>query len=61
MNRDQTKGRIEAAKGRAQETIGKINGDKNLENRGRIQNLLGRARAAYGTLKANIINPKTPG
>jgi uncharacterized protein YjbJ (UPF0337 family) len=60
MNRDQTRGRIEAAKGKAQETIGKVKGDKNLETKGKIQKDLGRARAAYGNLQANIKNPKTP-
>jgi uncharacterized protein YjbJ (UPF0337 family) len=61
MNRNQTKGRIEAAKGKAQETIGKISGDKNLENKGRIQKDLGRARAAYGNEQENINHPKASG
>jgi uncharacterized protein YjbJ (UPF0337 family) len=60
MNRDQTRGRIEEAKGKAQETIGKVKGDKNLEHRGKIQKDLGKAQAAYGNLQANIKKAKTP-
>jgi uncharacterized protein YjbJ (UPF0337 family) len=60
MNRDQTRGRIEEAKGKAHETIGKVKGDKNLENRGKIQKDLGKAQAAYGNLQANIKKAKTP-
>jgi uncharacterized protein YjbJ (UPF0337 family) len=54
MNRNQKKGRIEAAKGKAQETIGQVKGDKNLERKGQLQKDLGRAQAAYGTLQENI-------
>ncbi len=56
MNRDQTKGRIEAAKGKARETVGRVKGNANLEQKGRLQKYLGRAQAAYGNLKERIKN-----
>jgi uncharacterized protein YjbJ (UPF0337 family) len=56
VNRDQSKGRIEAANGRAREIIGKVKGNEGLEQKGRIQKYLGRARAAYGNLQERIKN-----
>ena len=54
MNRDQTKGRIEQANGQAKETIGKIKGDKKLEQKGKTQKDLGRAQAQYGDHQEHI-------
>jgi uncharacterized protein YjbJ (UPF0337 family) len=59
MNRDQAKGRIEQAAGKARETIGKVKGNKNLERKGKLQKDLGRARAVYGNSQEDIKNPKT--
>lgn len=56
MNRDQSKGRIKAANGGARETIGRVKGNANLEQKGRLQKYLGRAQAAYGNLKERIKN-----
>jgi uncharacterized protein YjbJ (UPF0337 family) len=61
MNRDQAKGRIEQASGKARETIGKVKGDKNLERKGKLQKDLGRARAVYGNTQEDIKNAKTSG
>ena len=58
MNRDQSKGRIEAASGRAREIIGKVKGNEGLEQKGKRQKDLGRARAAYGNLQEKIKNTK---
>jgi len=56
MNRDQSKGRIEAASGRAREIIGRVKGNEGLEQKGKRQKDLGRARAAYGNLQEKIKN-----
>jgi uncharacterized protein YjbJ (UPF0337 family) len=54
MNKDQTEGRVEEVKGKVKEVAGKITGDKDLEHKGKIQNLKGQAQAVYGDLKADI-------
>jgi uncharacterized protein YjbJ (UPF0337 family) len=59
MNRDQSKGRIEEAHGKAQETIGKVKGDKNLELKGKRQKDLGKAQAQYGDLQESIKNTRS--
>jgi uncharacterized protein YjbJ (UPF0337 family) len=56
MNKDQTHGRIEEAKGKVKEVAGKVVGNKNLEIKGRIQNTNGKAQAAFGDVKNNIKN-----
>ena len=58
MNRDQSKGRIQAANGKARETIGQVKGNANLEQKGKLQKYLGRAQAAYGNLKERIMNAR---
>jgi uncharacterized protein YjbJ (UPF0337 family) len=58
MNKDQSKGRIEAASGRAREIIGRVKGNEGLEQKGKRQKDLGRARAAYGNLQEKIKNTK---
>ena len=58
MNRDQSKGRIQAANGRARETVGRVKGNTDLEQKGKLQKDLGRAQAAYGDLKERIKNAK---
>jgi uncharacterized protein YjbJ (UPF0337 family) len=54
MNKDQTKGRIEEAKGKIKEIAGQVVGDKDLELKGKIQNTGGKAQAAYGDVKADL-------
>jgi uncharacterized protein YjbJ (UPF0337 family) len=58
MNRDQSKGRIQAANGKARETIGKVTGNDGLEKKGKLQKDLGRAQAAYGDLQEKIKTTK---
>jgi uncharacterized protein YjbJ (UPF0337 family) len=58
MNRDQSKGRIQAANGKAREAIGRIKGNEGLEQKGKIQKDLGRAQAAYGDLQEKIKSAK---
>lgn len=56
MNKDQTKGRVEEVKGKVKEVAGKVTGNKELEHKGRIQNLKGQAQAGLGDLKSDIKN-----
>jgi uncharacterized protein YjbJ (UPF0337 family) len=58
MNRDQSKGRIEAANGRAREIVGRVKGNEGLEQKGKRQKDLGRARVAYGNLQEKIKNTR---
>lgn len=54
MNKDQAKGRIEEAKGKVKEVAGKVSGNKNLEQKGKFQNIRGKIQAGYGDLKEDI-------
>ncbi|MDD5176367.1 MAG: CsbD family protein [Sterolibacterium sp.] len=54
MNKDQAKGRIEEAKGKVKEVAGKVIGNKDLEQKGKVQNLGGKVQAGYGDLKEDI-------
>ncbi len=53
-NKDQVKGRVNEAKGKVREVAGRIVGDKTMENKGKLQNVVGKAQAAYGDTKADI-------
>jgi uncharacterized protein YjbJ (UPF0337 family) len=54
MNKDQVKGRAEEAKGKVKEVAGRISGDKELEQKGKLQNVGGKIQAGYGDLKKDI-------
>ena len=54
MNKDQTKGRIDQAKGKGKELAGKAVGNKELEQKGKAQKIGGKAQAGYGDLKKEI-------
>ncbi len=51
MNKDQVEGRINEAEGKAKEVVGKIVGNKELEQNGKIEKVLGEVQAGYGDLK----------
>ena len=51
MNKDQVKGRFEETKGKVKEVAGTITGNKDLEQKGKIQNLGGKIEAGFGDLK----------
>lgn len=51
MNKDQVKGRIKEAKGKAKEIAGKVVGNKDLEQEGKIENADGKVQAGYGDLR----------
>lgn len=54
MNRDQIKGRMEQAKGKAKEVTGKVTDNESLEWRGRAQKHAGDLRADYGDAKERV-------
>ncbi len=54
MNKDQVEGRFEEAKGKVKEIAGKIVGNEDLEQEGKIQNTEGKVQAGYGDLKEDI-------
>jgi uncharacterized protein YjbJ (UPF0337 family) len=54
INKDQVKGRIDEAKGKAKEVVGKVLGNKELEQKGKIETGVGKVEAGYGDLKHDI-------
>lgn len=54
MNKDQVKGRIKEAKGKAKEIAGKVVGNKDLEQEGKIENADGKVQAGYGDLREDV-------
>ena len=54
MNKHQVKGRIEKAKGKVKEVAGKMIGNKDLERKGKMQNIKGKVQAGYGDTKENF-------
>jgi len=54
MNKDQIKGRVKEVKGKAKEIAGVLAGDERLEQKGKIQNAVGKAQAGYGDLKKDL-------
>ena len=54
VNKDQLKGRIDEVKGKAKEVVGKILGNKELEQKGKIESGVGKAEANYGDLKNEV-------
>ena len=54
MNKDQVKGRSESLKGKAKEVAGKITGNSRLTTQGKLDQIVGRARASFGDVVENI-------
>ena len=51
MTKNKIKGRVEETKGKAKEVTCKVVGNKELEQKGKIQNTGGKVQAGYGDLK----------
>jgi len=51
MDKDRIKGSAEQAKGAVKESVGKIFGDKKLENEGKADKVAGKVQNAVGGLK----------
>jgi uncharacterized protein YjbJ (UPF0337 family) len=54
MNKDQVKGRIDEATGKAKEVTGKLIGDKEMELDGRVKKNGGKLQAGFGDIKEEI-------
>ncbi|MDO8933731.1 MAG: CsbD family protein [Rhodocyclaceae bacterium] len=54
MNKDQAKGRIKEVQGKIKEVAGQVTGNKNLEQKGLIENARGKVQAGYGDLKEDL-------
>jgi uncharacterized protein YjbJ (UPF0337 family) len=54
MNKDQVKGRAEAAKGKIKEAAGKVVDSERLKSEGRIDQAAGKTQATYGDAKENV-------
>jgi uncharacterized protein YjbJ (UPF0337 family) len=56
INKNQFKGRTTAMKGKINAVAGKILGNRRLQAKGRLQSLLGKARAAVGDAMHHMAN-----
>jgi len=54
VNKDQIKGRVNEAEGKAKEVAGKMVGNKTLELKGGVQRALGEAQAKFGDVKQKM-------
>lgn len=54
MNKDQIKGRMEEVAGATKKVTGKIVGNRKLEQKGRVEEVGGKARAGYGNAKDEL-------
>jgi len=54
MNRDQLKGRVTQARGKAKEAVGKAVGNERLRTEGQIEQMGGKGQAAAGDIKRKI-------
>ena len=54
MNKDQIKGRVKEATGKAKEVTGRIVDDKDLEEEGMVEKTIGKVQAGYGDLKDDL-------
>ena len=60
MNKDQVKGRIKEAQGKAKEVTGKVIGDKTMELKGTLERAGGKGQGLYGDVKANLKKSSGP-
>jgi uncharacterized protein YjbJ (UPF0337 family) len=54
MNKDQVRGRVKEAKGKIKEVAGKLVGNEKLEEKGKVQKVLGEAQAKFGDVKKDV-------
>jgi len=54
MNKDRVEGSLEQAKGKVKEVAGKVTGNKDLELKGKVQNIGGKIQAGCGDIKNDI-------
>lgn len=54
MNKDQIKGKTKEVKGDIKESAGKAFGNKEMENKGKVENAAGKVQKGYGDAKEEI-------
>ena len=54
MTKGQVKGRVKEVKGMVKQVAGKLVGNKKLEEKGKIQKVLGEAQAKFGDVKKDV-------
>lgn len=54
MNKDQVKGRMTEAKGKAKELAGKLTGKTSTEIKGKAEQVAGKTQAGYGDAKEDM-------
>ena len=57
-NKDQVEGRVNEAKGKFKQVAGKIVGNEKMEEKGRVQKILGKAQAKFGDVKQDLKDSK---
>lgn len=60
MNKDQAKGRIKEAQGKAKEIAGRLIGDTALEFKGKLERVRGKGQGLYGDVQANLKKSSGP-
>jgi len=58
MNKDQVRGRVKEAEGKIKEVAGKVVGNEKLEEKGKVQKVLGEAQAKFGDVKKDVKDAK---
>jgi uncharacterized protein YjbJ (UPF0337 family) len=58
MNKDQVKGRLKVTQGKIKEVTGNIVGNKKLEEKGKLQGVVGKIQSGYGDLKEDLKKEK---
>jgi len=54
MNKDQVKGHIKEVKGNVKEVTGKVVGNKTLEQKGKLEKIVGEVQTDYGDRKNDL-------
>ena len=54
MNKDQVKGRVKEAEGTVKEITGKLVGNTELEEKGKLEKTVGKVQAGFGDVKQDI-------
>ncbi len=54
MNKDQVKGRVDQAAGKAKEVAGRVVGNDRLQAEGLTEKIKGKTQAVYGDTKENV-------
>ena len=60
MNKDQVKGRVEEAKGSVKQTVGRVTGNPDLEDRGTVDKVAGKIQKTFGDVKEQLKNADKP-